>query len=75
MTGSALHRNVAEHLGIAAANDIKRSLYQPTPAEVKAVHDWLDGCHIAWLTCETKREAKLLEDALKDEYMPPLTKM
>jgi len=30
MTGSAFRRNVAQHLGIATANDIKTKVYQPT---------------------------------------------
>jgi len=34
---------VAEHLGIATAADIKARRYQPTPDEVRAVRDWLDG--------------------------------
>jgi hypothetical protein len=39
------------------------------------VRDWLDGCHIAWLRCPTKPDAKALEDALKAEFIPPLTKI
>jgi hypothetical protein len=74
MTGSALRRNVAEHLGIATAADIKARWYQPTPEEVRAVRDWLDGCDIAWVECESKAAAKSLEDAFKAEHKPPLTK-
>ena len=74
MTGSAMRRNVAEYLGIATADDIKERRYQPTPAEVQAVRDWLDGCHIAWVECESAAAAKSLEDDFKREYMPPLTK-
>lgn len=74
MTGSAMRRNVAEHLGIATANDIKKRYYQPTPDEVQAVRDWLDGCDIAWIECESKSAAKALEGRFKDEYVPPLTK-
>ena len=75
MTGSAMRRNVAEYLGIASANDIKQRRYQPTLTEVTSVRQWLDGCHIAWLICATKAEARTLETALKDEYLPLLTKM
>lgn len=39
-----------------------------------AVRAWLDGCHIAWVECETPGAAKTLEDAFKAEYKPPLTK-
>lgn len=73
MTGSALRRNVAAHLGIATANDIKQRLYQPTDQEVAAVRAWLDGCHIAWVQCESNAAAEKLERAFKAEYKPPLT--
>jgi hypothetical protein len=74
MTNSAMRRNIAEHLGIATAADIKARRYQPTPEEVSLVRAWLDGCHIAWITCESKAGAKDLEDELKTEHRPPLTK-
>lgn len=74
MTGSALRRNVAAHLGIASAADIKARRYQPTAAEVEAVRDWLDGCEIAWWTCASDAEALALETDLKTEYQPLLTK-
>lgn len=74
MTGSALRRNIAEHLGISTAADIKARRYQPSPEEVDAVLAWLDGCHIAWITCESTAKARELENQLKAEYRPPLTK-
>lgn len=74
MTGSALRRNVAEHLGIASSADIKARRYQPNPDEVRAVREWLDYCHIAWLECGSRAEAKILEENFKAEYKPPLTK-
>lgn len=74
MTGSALRRNVAEHLDIASAADIKSRRYMPTSAEVMAVRDWLDGCEIAWIECQSKPAAESLERDLKGEFMPPLTK-
>jgi hypothetical protein len=74
MTGSAMRRNVAEHLGIASADDIYNRRYQPTPDEVKAVRDWLDGCQMTWLECRTKEAAKRLETRMKEEFKPPLTK-
>src|SRR4051812_4002316 len=74
MTSSAMRRNVAEHLGIATAADIKARRYQPTAEEVATVRTWLDGCDIAWVECDSKSAAKLLEDAFKAECKPPLTK-
>ncbi|MDX6589626.1 MAG: hypothetical protein QOI84_900 [Solirubrobacterales bacterium] len=49
VTGSVMRRNIAEHLTIASAADIKTWRYQPTPEEIAAVRDWLDGCSIAWI--------------------------
>lgn len=74
MTSSALRRNIAQHLGIATAADIKARRYQPTPAEVVRVREWLEGCDIAWCECEDERLAVALETAIKAEYRPPLTK-
>ncbi len=74
MGTSALRRNVAEHLGIATAKDIKDRIYKVTDAEASRVRRWLDGCEIAWRECETEAAAKALETAMKAEYLPPLTK-
>jgi predicted GIY-YIG superfamily endonuclease len=74
MTGSALRRNVAQHLGIATANDIKTLAYQPADDEVQAVRDFIDGCEVAWLTCATKPAAVKLEAEMKREWQPPLTR-
>lgn len=74
MANSALRRNVAQHLGIATAADLKEGRYQPTLAEVQAIRSWLDGCDIAWRVCQTPSGAMRLEAAMKLEFMPPLTK-
>lgn len=71
---SALRRNIAEHLGIADANDIKKGIYRVSPDEAKRVRAWLDRCEIAWRECATEAAAEKLEKAMKREYMPPLTK-
>lgn len=74
MRGSAFRRNVAEHLGIASANDIYKKLYRPSEAEVGRVRDWIDGCEVTWLTCSSEQAAINLEDQIKSEFLPPLTK-
>ncbi len=74
MGTSAMRRNVAEHLGIATAKDIKDGIYKVTEAEASRVRRWLDGCEIVWRECETEAAAKRLETAMKAEYLPPLTK-
>ncbi|MEO5706006.1 MAG: GIY-YIG nuclease family protein [Alteraurantiacibacter sp.] len=74
MTGSALRRNIAEHLGIATAADIKTRRYQPTAQEVATIRSWLEECEIAWLTCASELAAVALESNLKAEFQPPLTK-
>lgn len=74
MTNSAMRRNVAEHIGIARAADIKARRRRLNADEVRAVREWLDGCDIAWLEGESKNAAKTLEDDFKAERKPPLTK-
>lgn len=75
MTGSAFRRNVAQHLRIAAANDIKTKAYQPTVAEVLAVRGFIEGCEVAWRITDSAPAALALETALKREWRPPLTRM
>lgn len=74
MGTSAMRRNVAEHLGIATAKDIKEGLYRVSPQDAKCVRTWLDGCEIAWRKCANEAAAETLETAMKKEYLPPLTK-
>ncbi len=74
MTTSAMRRNIAERLDIASSAAIKAGRYQPTPDEVARVRAWLDGCDIAWVTCPTAQAAVDLEDKMKIEYKPLLTK-
>lgn len=73
MTNSALRRNVAEHLGIATANDIKTG--RPvTRAEADQVNAWLDSCEASWLVADSEAAALELEEAFKRDWLPPLTK-
>jgi predicted GIY-YIG superfamily endonuclease len=73
MTKSALRRNVAAHLGIATAADIKARCYQPSEGELDRVASWIRDCDVAWLECETAKTAVDLERDMKNESMPPLT--
>ncbi len=75
MGTSALRRNVAEHLGIAKAKDIKEGHHRITEEQAKRVRKWLDGCEIAWRECADHGAAKDLETAMKAEHKPPLTKV
>jgi hypothetical protein len=74
MTGSALRRNVAEHLGIASAGDIKSGRYQPSPANAASVVEWIDECQLAWIECASPSQAKALEREMKAEWTPSLTR-
>ena len=74
MGTSALRRNIAEHLGIAKASDIKVGRHRVTLAEAAQVRAWLDDCEIAWRECAGEAEAKKLEDEMKAEHKPLLTK-
>jgi hypothetical protein len=75
MTGSAFRRNVAQHLGIASAADIKARRYMPTGANTDDVVRWIRGCEVAWIVCATNAAAVDLETRMKREWMPPLTKL
>ncbi len=73
MTGSALRRNVAEHLGISTAREIRKGEHRPTPEDARRVVGWIDGCEVAWIACASPREANHLERDMKAEFKPPLT--
>lgn len=75
MTGSAMRRNVAESLDIATAADIKARRYQPTPVELDRVRGYLEECEIAWQGTLTDQEALELEKAMKQEWLPRLTRV
>jgi len=74
MTGSALRRNITEHLGIATAAAIKKRPYPPTWADAARVVAWIDACQVTWIPCASSQEAHSLERDMKAEWMPPLTK-
>jgi len=75
MTSSSFRRDVANHLGIASANAIKKREYQPSDAEVQAVRAFIEGCSVAWLTVPDEPAAVDLERRMKREWMPPLTRI
>jgi excinuclease UvrABC nuclease subunit len=75
MTGSALRRNVAEHLGISTAALIKSRVYQPDADELSAVRAFIKSCDVAWIAVETPAAALKLETQMKREWTPPLTKL
>jgi Holliday junction resolvase RusA-like endonuclease len=74
MTNSAFRRNVAEELGIATAKSIKDGTYAPSADDVRDVNEWVAGCEVAWIECESHDGAVQLEKDMKREWVPPLTK-
>lgn len=74
LSNSAFRRNVAEYLGIGSAADIKAGRKKLSSEEVDRVVDFIDGCKLRWLVCESKAAALQLESEMKDEHQPPLTK-
>ncbi len=73
-SGSAFRRNVAEHIGIATSAVIKSGAVFLTDDQLAAVRAWIIGCEVAWLSCATGAEAVELENRLKAEFRPELTK-
>jgi hypothetical protein len=74
MGNSALRRNVAEDLGFGSAAAIKEKACQLTADQVAEVNARVRTWSVAWILCATSQEALLLEDQLKSEWLPPLTK-
>jgi excinuclease UvrABC nuclease subunit len=72
---SAFRRNVAEQLGIASASQIKRKEHRCSPDELSRVRAWIEQCQVTWIECSTEAAAVDLEDRMKRERMPSLTKV
>lgn len=75
MTNSALRRNICQHLGIAAAADIKARRYNTTLDDAGHVSDWLAGCEFAWIECASAAGALELEQAMRQEFKPLLNRL
>ena len=74
LSRSSFRRNVCEPLGIAPTS---RTTIRPTVMTtdvVAQVNEWIRGCDVAWQVCASKTEAEDLEERLKREWKPPLTK-
>jgi len=74
MHTSAFRRNVAEYLGFGSAQDIYDKAVRLDAEQLAAVREWVLGCVVAWIECDSMFEAVQLEDDMKDEWRPPLTK-
>lgn len=74
LSRSSFRRNVCDHLGIAPTS---RTTIRPTlmtAADVEPINEWIRGCQIAWIECESDGAASKLESAMKAEWKPPLTR-
>jgi hypothetical protein len=75
MRGSALRRNVAEHLGFGSAANIYAGSTTVSDVQRETVSRWIEDCDIAWHECGSKKEARALERSLREQDLPPLNKM
>jgi hypothetical protein len=74
MHTSAFRRNVAEYLAFGSAQDIYDKVVRLDAEQLAAVREWVLGCVVAWIECDSVAEAIELEDDMKAEWLPPLTK-
>lgn len=74
LRNSAFRRNVAEFLGLGAAADIYSRRVRLDLDQLRAVRQWIMACSVAWVECSSEPEAVALEEALKAERLPRLTK-
>ncbi|WP_371325988.1 GIY-YIG nuclease family protein [Pseudarthrobacter enclensis] len=61
----------------AAQLGIPRSFVRQRPSvmtleQAAVANEWLAGCEVGWLVCASAEEAQRLEDALRNEWLPPL---
>lgn len=69
---SALRRNLAEHLGFAPADKLRKGEIELDGDQVRKVDQWLRECEIGWLECDTEGEARELAERLKAQFNPPI---
>ncbi len=74
LSRSAFRRNVAEHIGVATVAQAKIRPTVMTDEQVDAVNEWVTGCEVAWMEAVSAAHARQLEDELKAERRPFLTK-
>jgi hypothetical protein len=74
MGTSAFRRNVAEHLGFGSSADIKKKRVRLVPDQLAQTRSWILRCSLSWIECRSAAEAIDLEIAIKNEWLPPLTK-
>ena len=74
LSRSAFRRNVGEMLGIATMAQMKARPSVLSASQVAPVSAWIDACEAAWIECDTEADAKHLEDEMKAEWKPTLTK-
>jgi predicted GIY-YIG superfamily endonuclease len=74
MHTSAFRRDVAEHLGFGSARDIFDRVIRLNAGQLAAVRTFIVGCVVAWIECDSAAAAIQLEDDMKREWVPPLTK-
>ena len=74
LSRSSFRRNVCDLLGIAPTTTTRIRPSVMTPEEVEPVNVWIRECSVAWIECGSVTEARRLEKALLEEWMPPLSR-
>jgi excinuclease UvrABC nuclease subunit len=74
LTGSAFRRNVAEHLGLGTATEIKKRRRVLSTTEIALGCKWISECEVTWIVCGSDSDALAKEKAMKAEFKPLLTK-
>lgn len=74
LSWSAFRRNVAEFLNVGPAAVTRQRPPRLTPEQVAPVVAWVQECELRWIACTSQAVAAALEEQLKAEWKPPLTK-
>ena len=76
-TGQDLSRSTLRSWVAVEQLGLERSVTRARPSimtaeQIRVVNDWLSGCELRWVICETRADADRLEAALREEWRPPL---
>lgn len=74
LSHSSFRRNVAALLDVAPTAVTRMRPPQLTAEQVAPVNEWIAGCIVRWVEAASVEAAKQLENDMKAEWKPPLTK-
>jgi hypothetical protein len=72
---SELRCRLAEHLGVASAEDVRDERVTLDSSAAEKIRGWLGSCEIGYTPTTSEAEARRLAEALEESFQPPLNRI